>query len=82
MNKYFYQAATGIKADIERHRKKEQELITTIKELEVMDQSDLMISTSLSTYRWLLYQLELSKAELVSKIGKNHSPKFDNKSQF
>ena len=71
MIKYFWGETKGLKADIERHRSKEQELTTKIQELEAMDQSDPMTRASLRAYRRFLYQLELSKAEVVSKIGKN-----------
>lgn len=70
MIKYFWKDANGLKADIERHRKQEQELTAKIQELEAKDQEDPMVRACLRAYRRFLYQLELSKAEVVSKIGK------------
>ena len=67
---FFWTKAKGINADIERHRAKEKELKEKIVELEGMDQNDPMVAASLRAYRRFLYQLELSKCEVVSKIGK------------
>ena len=66
--KYFWNKATGLNADIERHRAKEQELETKIAELE--GETDEMSIAALRTYRHLLHQLHLSKVEVVTKIGK------------
>lgn len=67
--KYFWKEV-GLNADIERHRAKEQELTEKIARLEsIQDPSD-MERFSLRIYRDFLYKLELSKAEVVSKIGK------------
>lgn len=68
--KYFWSEAIGLNADIERHRKQKQELEGMIADLESRDQSDRMVQASLRAYRNFLYQLELSMAEVVSKIGK------------
>ncbi len=70
MIKYFWKPANGLKADVERHRKEAQELQDKIAELESQNQEDPMVRASLRAYRRFLYQLELSKAETVSKIGK------------
>ena len=67
---FFWSKAKGLKADVERHRAKEKELLEKIAELEKMDQSDPMTAASLRAYRRFLYRLELSKCEVVSKIGK------------
>ena len=66
--KYFCNKAKGLNADIERHRAKEKELESIIAELE--GKTDDMSITALRVYRNFLYQLQLSKAEVVSKIGK------------
>ena len=66
--KYFWNKAKGLKADVERHRTKEQELEAMIAELE--GETDPMSIAALRTYRRFLYQLHLSKAEVVTKIGK------------
>jgi hypothetical protein len=66
--KYFWNKAKGLNADIERHRAKEQELEAKIAELE--GKEDPMSIAALRTYRRFLYQLQASKANVVSKIGK------------
>ena len=66
--KYFWNKAKGLNADIERHRAKEQELEAKIAELE--GKEDPMSIAALRTYRRFLYQLQVSKATVVSKIGK------------
>lgn len=66
--KFFWKPATGLNADIERHRLQEQELLKKIAELEMKD--DPMSERSLAAYRKFLYQLQTSKADVVSKIGK------------
>ena len=65
---YFWNKAKGIKADVDRHRAKEQELETRIADLE--GETDEMSIAALRTYRHLLHQLHLSKAEVVTKIGR------------
>lgn len=67
---FFWSKANGLKADIERHRAKEKEFLEKIAELEKQDQSDPMTAACLRAYRRFLYQLELSKCEVVGKIGK------------
>jgi hypothetical protein len=66
--KYFWNKAKGLNADIERHRAKEQELEAKIAELE--GKQDPMSIAALRTYRRFLYQLQVSKANVVSKIGR------------
>jgi hypothetical protein len=66
--KYFWNKAKGLNADVERHRAKQQELEAKIAELEGLE--DPMSIAALRTYRRFLYQLQVSKATIVSKIGK------------
>ena len=66
--KFFWNKAKGLNADIERHRAEEQRLEAKIAELE--GKEDPMSVASLRAYRRFLYQLHLSKANVVSKIGK------------
>ena len=65
---YFWNKAKGLNADIERHRAEEQELEAKIAELE--GKQDPMSIAALRTYRRFLYQLQSSKANVVSKIGR------------
>ena len=66
--KFFWDKAKGLNADIERHRAKEKELESKIAELE--GKEDPMSIAALRVYRRFLYQLQVSKVEVVSKIGK------------
>jgi len=66
--KYFWDNAKGLNADIERHRAKEKELESKIAELE--GKEDPMSIASLRVYRRFLYQLHVSKANVVAQIGK------------
>ena len=66
--KYFWDKTKGLNADIERHRAKEKELESKIAELE--GKEDPMSIAALRVYRRFLYQLQVSKVEVVSKIGK------------
>jgi hypothetical protein len=66
--KYFWDKEKGLNADIERHRAKEKELESKIAELE--GKEDPMSIAALRVYRRFLYQLQVSKVEVVSKIGK------------
>lgn len=66
--KYFWDKTNGLNADIERHRAKEKELQAKIAELE--GKEDPMSIAALRTYRRFLNQLQVSKANVVSKIGK------------
>ena len=73
MSKFFYNNATGLKADVERHRKQEQELEEKIAKLEAipLEERNQFTESYIRTYRHFLYQLHVSKAEVVSKIGKS-----------
>jgi BMFP domain-containing protein YqiC len=66
--KFFWNKAKGLNADVERQRAKKQELEAKIAELE--GKQDPMSIAALRTYRRFLYQLQSSKADVVSKIGK------------
>ena len=66
--KYFWDKAKGLNADIERHRAKEKELESKIAEREGKEVP--MSIAALRVYRRFLYQLQVSKVEVVSKIGK------------
>lgn len=66
--KFFWSTASGLNADIERHRKKRQELQEKIRELELM--TDDMSVSSLRVYRHFLCQLEQSLADTVDKLGR------------
>jgi hypothetical protein len=67
--KYFWKEVP-LKADIERHRTQEKELQDKIDLLESIAEPTAMQLRTLATYRSFMYQLQLSKAEVVSKIGK------------
>lgn len=69
--KWFWQDATGLNADIERHRLKESELDNRIAELEAIEEPSPMDIAALRTYHRFRSQLLQSKAEVVSKIGKH-----------
>jgi len=66
--KFFWNKAKGLNADVERQRAKKQELEAKIAELE--GKQDPMSIAALRTYRRFLYQLQSSKADVVSKIGR------------
>ena len=59
----------GLKADIERHRKAQQELEDNISELESQPESTYK-ERYLRTYRNMLCILLQSRAEVVTKIGR------------
>lgn len=65
---YFWEQAKGVNADLKRHRNREAELQAKIDELEGKD--DPMSVATLRTYRHFLCQLQVSKAEVVEKIGR------------
>lgn len=65
---YFWKKTNGLNADIERHRAHEQELKAKIAELE--GKEDPMSIASLRAYRRFLIQLQVSKTQVVNKIGK------------
>jgi hypothetical protein len=66
--KFFWDKAKGLNADIERHRAKEKELESKIAELE--GKEDPMSIAAMRVYRRFLYQLQVSKANVVTKIGR------------
>lgn len=66
-------AKIGVKADIERHRSKQEELERYIKDMEerlLSDPDDCMAREALRTYRHILAILLQSKAETVNKLGR------------
>ena len=66
---YFYGNSQGLNADVERHRAEEKYLVDKIAELEAAPK-DKFTETYLRTYRHSLCQLQQSKADVVSKIGR------------
>lgn len=70
MSKFFWKDAKGLKADILRHREEEAALMKKITELESIEAPDKMDIAALAVYRQFLCQLQQSKAEVVSKLGK------------
>ena len=63
--KFFFGDATGLNADIDRHREYEKDLREKLAQYELSGRDNLV-----KTYRHFLNQLLASKAEVVSKIGK------------
>lgn len=68
--KWFHTDATGINADIDRHRDEELKLKAKIDELESVETPNDFESRALRVYREFLNKLLYSKAEAVSKLGK------------
>ena len=68
--KFFWKDATGLKADVNRHRAEEASLNAKIAELEAIKEPSIMDTTALRIYRGFLAQLQQSKAEVVSRIGR------------
>jgi hypothetical protein len=68
--KFFWTKAKGLNADIERHREKEKEKELEARIAELEDKEDPMSIASLRVYRNFLCQLQQSKADVVTKIGK------------
>ena len=66
--KWFWKEATGLKADIERHREEERKIQSKIDELEGKD--DDLSKRSLMAYRRFLVQIQTAKDEVTQKIGK------------
>ena len=66
--KWFCKDATGLKADIERHREEERKIKSRIEELEGKD--DEMSKRSLLAYQKLLLKIQVAKDELTQLIGK------------
>lgn len=67
--RYFYSDASGLKADIARHRKAEADLVERMAKL---DPNDPKYKVVYDSYQWILAELRQSKAEVVSKIGKKN----------
>ena len=79
--KYFWDppgTVIGVKADINRHRRSEAILDERIAQLEAIDKSlrTPMEVATLASYRNLRARLLASKAEAVSRLGKNSTMKF------
>lgn len=68
--KYFWKDAPGIKADIERHNKEEQHILSQIAELDQHDPTDPFVQRSLNTYFHFLEQIRRSRAYVTDKIGR------------
>ena len=66
--KFFFGNASGLNADIERHRAKERDLQEKIAELEGLD--DEFSQAALRTYRSSLQHLQDSKASVLEKLGR------------
>lgn len=65
--KFFWDKATGLNADIKRHREKEKELTAKINELE--GKRDEMSVAALRVFRSFLWQIQQDYASVVTKIG-------------
>jgi hypothetical protein len=66
--KYFFGEAKSLKAEIERHRVEEQKLMKKLEELgDLMDPSTIAFRR---TYVRLLAQLQQSKAEVLTRLGR------------
>lgn len=65
---YFWQPATGLNADIERHRVQEKEIRDKISELEELN--DEKYDRYLKVERYFLGQLLQSKADVVDQLGR------------
>lgn len=70
MGKYFCEDAKGLKADLDRHRAREADLDAKIAEIEAIVEPTTLDVAVLNAYRNLRGRLLQSKAEVVSKIGK------------
>jgi phage-related minor tail protein len=68
MKRFFAKNATGLNADIDRHRSEEARLNTIIADLE--DKEDDMSVACKKTFIELRDALRQNKAELVNKLGK------------
>lgn len=70
---YFYTGKSiGLKADIERHRKHEEELKLLVEKLESIpeDQQTKMDKAFIRTYRHCMVLLWESKAQLLEQLGR------------
>ena len=72
MTKFFAKDAPGLKADIERHREKEQQLEARIAAMEAIpvEERGKFHDRYLANCKHFLFLLNNSKAEAVSKIGR------------
>ena len=70
MSKFFSDETKGVNADLHRHKEQHQELTKWISDLVSIENKSEM-EALLLCYRGLLSTLEESKADVVSKIGKN-----------
>lgn len=68
---FFATKATGLKADLERHDKEALVLKSDISRLEATKDRCPLEEAWLSLFRDILGRLMASRAEVVSKIGKN-----------
>jgi len=75
---YFWNKASGLNADIQRHREEEQRLIEIILDLESKEPTE-MNKARIRTYRNILLVLQQSKAELLTKLGRKTNEKENNK---
>lgn len=68
---YYCNKTKGVNADIARHSRDEKRLRGLIHALEQLPNPGEMEQSALSSYRNILNHLLASKAETVSKIGRN-----------
>lgn len=72
MANYFWRPKPiGLNANIKQHMKEQGKLERKIEELENIEHPTEMEIRTLRTYRHFLTQLLQSKADIVSKLGKN-----------
>lgn len=67
---YFYKPASGVRADIDRHRTRELDLRERISKLEAIKTKTEFEDRVLESYKYLLDHLLVSKGEVVNKIGR------------
>ena len=73
MSKFFWDKATGLNADIHRHTEEERKLKEKIEELQNKEAPTKTDRSLLHAYSYYLGRLHASKAEVVSKIGKQQT---------
>jgi|LakMenEpi13Oct10_1017325.scaffolds.fasta_scaffold79934_1 hypothetical protein len=66
--KFFADNSLGLKANLERHNKRQEQLMASIQK--ILDEPSEFDDVLLVSYRNMLDLLLASKAELVSKIGR------------
>jgi hypothetical protein len=69
---YFYKPASGLQADVDRHRAKELDLRDCISKLEAVETKTEFDDRVLETYKYLLDRLLTSKGDVVNKIGRKN----------